>query len=441
MMPPPAEQQPEDEEAARKANIAARMAKLGGVKFGMPPPVPSFKKPSADSEGPASPVREMAPRSPVREKVVSPTFEEPTTEATPVEASGGADDDGEETPEQEAARRRATLARLRAGGALGFGMFNHGPAGSAAEETRAEEPEEEASAPPPVPAGRPAQALPPPPGQAAREDDMDEEDDDVPPPVPASRPMPVTPVQDDEREEEDEQAPPPPPPARQPSLRERILPPIIPEGAVASDAPASPRSPRAAMPSPIRSPSGRRPPVPAAEKRYSQQSLSSPTTAMPRASAERTMVDEPVGMMGQPAMGQDEDEVHSPPPRPVQAAPLQQQQQQPEVRRSMSVASRSSRVSEQGSSGFAPASRQQSRMDSSEVARAGTPSSGGMPAPAAAAGAAPVMAAGGRPDFKTLQLASQDAGARLARAAKAIFDQGKKGNYGVGHLHKLEFEC
>ena len=125
--PPPAEDDEapaEDDEATRRSNIAARMAKLGGIKFGAPP-LPNTKR--SMSTGPS----DETPKSPIRETPTSPTIEERQEESfniqestepsiAPVASEGG---DGDETPEQEAARRRATLARLWAGGSLGFGMF------------------------------------------------------------------------------------------------------------------------------------------------------------------------------------------------------------------------------------------------------------------------------------------------------------------------------
>ena len=45
-----------------------------------------------------------------------------------------------------------------------------------------------------------------------------------------------------------------------------------------------------------------------------------------------------------------------------------------------------------------------------------------------------MSASGQRPGYDALVNASKDSGARLARAARAMFDQGKKAYYGVGGL-------
>jgi hypothetical protein len=43
----------------------------------------------------------------------------------------------------------------------------------------------------------------------------------------------------------------------------------------------------------------------------------------------------------------------------------------------------------------------------------------------------------GRPGYNDLQAASKDSGARLARAARAMFDQGKKAYYGVSGVRAV----
>lgn len=108
-----------DEEAARRQGIAARMAKLGGIKLGGPPLI--VRTPSnIASEDPASPV-ELGQRSPILEHPPSPL--QATLQSSGLEAGNEVEED--ESEDAAAARRRATLARLQAGGRLGgFNMFN-----------------------------------------------------------------------------------------------------------------------------------------------------------------------------------------------------------------------------------------------------------------------------------------------------------------------------
>lgn len=386
------------------------MAKLGGIKFGAAPqlrkPVPS----AADGD---------TPRSPVRETIRSPTGEapplSPLTETTAAPQVGGTAD---ESPEQEAARRRATLARLRAGGTLGFGMFNHGPAAAAEPEEdqrgiEAEPEEEEVSAPAalPVPPSRPA------PAEVTHSDDEASAPPPVPggrPPVPGNRPIPPPPVmQPQEDEDEEEELPPPPPPVRQPSmLQARPLPPMQ-------------TSPHDGPPSPIRSPSGRRPPIPTVEKRLSQSSLYDDRQSLPRQSLDSALVEEPGAMQPQEEAYEGDEPPPPPPNLPVQGGMPQPistgaAAAAPSHRRSMSTASRSSRLSDAGVPQFSPASRQASRQDSLPP----TPVDAGRQS----------MTGGTRPAFNALQDASREIGARLASSARSMFSQGKRGNYGVCRL-------
>jgi hypothetical protein len=380
----------EDDEAARRSNIAARMAKLGGVKFGAPP-VPKTKRTmstepsSAIDETPKSPIREIPP--PPQED------EEPREEGEDAPAPVATGEDGDETPEQEAARRRATLARLRAGGSLGFGMFgqrgSNAPA-SPADERGLEEAQEESqeTEAPPIPSGRP---VPPPQQMASLPDEQEEVDVPPPPParpggshsrsataqsesdfappvsrpnVPANRPIPPPPVATDQDDSEGEDAPPPPPrPAQSPPI---------------------PQSPV------------RRPSIPPPDRRLSQ--LSRPSTDLPPPPPpppmDRQMTEEP-------------GEFAPPPP----ARPAQMQSPPASPRRSTSIASRSS-----GQPVMATASRQGSRMDDSQP-RASVSQN--------------------RPGFNELQEASKVHGAQLIRAAKAMFSQGKQGYLGVSTIFLL----
>ncbi|WWC96190.1 hypothetical protein V866_003057 [Kwoniella sp. B9012] len=400
---PPSSPKAEDEDATRRSGIAARMAKLGGIKFGMPPP--TFKKP----QNIASPSSEV----PTAEEghVESPIDKEPPLPSprgeVPVSPVTGRDEEGEETPEQEAARRRATLARLRAGGALGgFGLFN--PGGSAEPEEPKEDPrgieqdkpvppsteeEEEEDAPPPPPPGRP--------------------------PVPSGRPVLAPPA--DVHEEED--APPPPPPGR----------PTISTSVGGNDAPPpQPRVPQTptspAVGSPVRTPSGKRPPVPT-EKRFSLSHKRTSTASSAIMTEERPISgvgsgewqisDEPAAILSSQIDNQEvEDEGPPPPPnRPPPPAQVQGQSPQPSPRRSGSLLSRKSRTSID----IPPQAQTPSRVPPSPVQQqslARQPSVS--------------QAQGGRPGFDQLKEASQRYGAQLARSAHNIFSQGKKAQVGDG---------
>ncbi|WVQ65693.1 uncharacterized protein L199_003871 [Kwoniella botswanensis] len=401
---PPSSPKAEDEDATRRSGIAARMAKLGGIKFGMPPP--TFKKPqnitSPSSEVPSA--EEGHVDSPIDKE---PPLPSPRGEA-PVSPVTGGDDEGEETPEQEAARRRATLARLRAGGALGgFGLFN--PGGSAEPEEPKEDPRgieqdkpvptsteevEEEDAPPPFPPGRP----PVPSGRPVLAPSADvHEEEDAPPPPPPGRPTISTSVGGND-------APPPPP---------RV--------------PQTPTSP--AVGSPVRTPSGKRPPVPTekrfslSHKRTSTASSAIITEEQPISgigSGEWQISDEPAAILSSQIDNQEaEDEGPPPPPpnRPPPPAQVPGQSPQPSPRRSGSLLSRKSRTSID----IPPQAQTPSRVPPSPVQQqslARQPSVS--------------QAQGGRPGFDQLKEASQRYGAQLARSAHNIFCQGKKAQVGDG---------
>lgn len=363
------------------------MAKLGGVKFGMPhSPLKRQSTSSADPRATPDTIQSPidAPLSPIDTQSMPRAMNEPEQTRQPAVAAESV----EETPEVESARRQATLARLRAGGALGFGMFNHGPASPSGEaDPRGLEQELSAppasNEPPPVPSGRPA--IPPPAVPLAEE----EEEDRPPPPPPGRPPAPGQPMFSTPTEED---APPPPPRPVNPSV----------QGATQIP------------PSPIRTTSSARPPIPSAEKRMSQQQTRATPTATseiqsmgPSASltsSDWRMVDEPaVMMMNQPEFAS------SPSQAPGRPAPVQTRWQTPQTpRRSISVASQNSRVSSEQQ--YSSPSRQTSRQE-------------GDPRPSFGHN---------RPGYAELQQASQEHGSRMARAARAMFDQGKKGNYGDG---------
>jgi hypothetical protein len=187
MQPPSAA----DEESTRRQTIAARMAKLGGIKLGGAPIGGFHRRQDSSGSNLQSPVGEdmpQTPRSPIRETPGTPmqAVVEPEQERV-------ADED--ESEDAAAARRRATLARLQAGGRLGgFNMFN-----------RSVEPgspglDEPAQVEAPVADERNLQPeqvreveIP---SQGGVEDEEDEEnEDDVPPPPPARTSVLMSPPQ------------------------------------------------------------------------------------------------------------------------------------------------------------------------------------------------------------------------------------------------------
>ena len=423
-------QSAEDEEATRRSNIAARMAKLGGIKFGAPPPVPATKRsmstdPSSTiDEGPKSPIREVPPASTNEVDEGDDSQEASTQRAISPPAAAPQAEEGDETPEQEAARRRATLARLRAGGSLGFGMFGQGghqAAASPAEDRGLEEqiPESEEGA--------------------------KDEDAGVPPPVPSSRPPPAVPANE---AESDEKVPPPPPPPARPGTHSRSAtaesasfvdpsaPPPPGRPPVPSNRPIPPPPASAALPQAIQtenlgevegappppprpaqspslpppSPMGGRPPIPSSDKRGSMTQAPNIRTDLPPPPIERQMTEEPGGMdmanAGAPSAPARLPQTQSP-ISPMPASP----------RRSTSTASRSSSAQQQP--GMTPTSRQGSRVDDLPP-----PSLQGQP---------PLRSSmsQSRPGFNELQEASKQNGSKLIRAAKAMFSQGKQAYFGV----------
>jgi len=110
-----------NDESARRQNIAARMAKLGGIKLGGPPMFNSRQASGSTDRGLQSPTEmPQTPLSPIGDGPLSPTS--PVMSRSPGLETTGDDD---ETDEAAAQRRRATLARLQAGGHLGgFNMFS-----------------------------------------------------------------------------------------------------------------------------------------------------------------------------------------------------------------------------------------------------------------------------------------------------------------------------
>ena len=266
----------EDAEVARRQTIAARMAKLGGVRaFGGPPPILQPKRSiSSDPVDAASPV----------------TANTLGGAPAPIAETTADDDDDDE------ARRARVRARMAAIGARGMGMFGAPapsmpvPAPPAAEEPVAEteadaKPTQTTEAPVSAPDeaddqdetpetgledDEPAEAEP-----NLAEDSVDDEDDMLPPPPPPRKPSTLPPPPPPQAQEEDvidyesaranfpppavavnipepdEDAPPPPPrPSRGPLL------PVIDTDMsggqaayMASPAVGTPASPSRALPS------------------------------------------------------------------------------------------------------------------------------------------------------------------------------------------------
>jgi hypothetical protein len=221
-----ANEEDEDEEAerARRRTIAERMAKLGGHRFGAPPPV--SHPPAAAHQ------HEEAP-----------------------ETRGEGEAQLEEQEEDEQARKERIRAKLAGMGGMRFGMFPPSAAPPPAAKLAPEEPapvvvEEEALPPPPSRAPRaPVPSQPAEPEEDAH-DVAEEEEEDAPPPLPVGR-HPVHPpaqhldhdeplsqsvelVEAEDNEDEDayEEPPPPPPPRSQgPPARATPAPPPPPQRA------------------------------------------------------------------------------------------------------------------------------------------------------------------------------------------------------------------
>ncbi|KAG8754040.1 hypothetical protein FRC14_005438 [Serendipita sp. 396] len=137
------EEEGEESEALRRRTIAERMAKLGGIKFGMPVPA----------------------RPPPVRRAAEPEEEEARANGAPKEISEEtteADNSGQTPEESDRARRAAIASRMAAMGGRGFGMY--GPTGVPAPTASvSSEPSPQATArpppplgsPPPIPSGRP----------------------------------------------------------------------------------------------------------------------------------------------------------------------------------------------------------------------------------------------------------------------------------------------
>jgi hypothetical protein len=138
--------QAEDDEQARRKTIAERMAKLGGIRFGAPPPI-----------GTPPPRRQQTTEGPVETVDTEPSqeTEEPGPQLT--------------EEEEEAARKQRIAAKLHTMGGMRFGMFPPGvqaaPQRRISTDISNAEAEPIASSPPPLPPSRPPptpSARPPP---------------------------------------------------------------------------------------------------------------------------------------------------------------------------------------------------------------------------------------------------------------------------------------
>ncbi|RXK36785.1 hypothetical protein M231_05946 [Tremella mesenterica] len=347
----------DDEGKSRASAMAARMAKMGGIKFGVPPPI--RQKTVVDDQKMTS---GGSPSVNVPESPIDPS--------PPV----GKEGEEEETPEQEATRKRATLARLKAGGTLGFGMFSHAPVSPTSpsaefEDTRGLQQESEmTNTPPPIPPNRPHMSLEP--------VIADENVSDDAPPVPTRPPVP-TPSKPS--------LPPPPPPQNE------------------EDSPTSPL------------------PIPTKEHRRSMSSSS--TQASRRFSGQAPILTIPEDTF-QPLSLEPESSFDDPPPVP----PHRPTSNPSESRKSGSFVYPSSPMS--------PV-RTHSRVESDTLgmghhAQTRHGSQGGQ----GAQGSSPVQTRGSmsvnRPGYAELQEASKTFGGRLAGAARGLFEQGRRGNYGDG---------
>ncbi|BEI80594.1 hypothetical protein CcaverHIS002_0111230 [Cutaneotrichosporon cavernicola] len=385
-----------DEETQRRASIAARMAKLGGIRFGAPPPMPIRKRSTLDEETThASPSAELPPTSDA--SVLRPEPEEtdqevpaPPPRAPPAPAPA---DDGEETPEQEAERRRKTLARLRAGGMLGGGLF-----------------------------------------QAAREDQPEESPHTE---VPDERGIEEDADDDDEPEEEDL----PPPPPRRPSHTARSVPPV----AVAAAPPAAGPPPVPGVRPPVPVPRSSLPPQPADDEDDEEDAPPPPPHPARSMSSEAAgAVPPPRAAPPTPPVDDEIEDAPAPPPRPphrMSSFGVPQHDDGAVAAPHPPVAPQAARRTSVPPVPHAPQAAPAAR----SFAAVPDPSGGKLPPPTEpqrepspghsvhSAHSAPRSSSQvARPGFNDLQHMSQTNGAALARAARGVFDQGRRGFYGDG---------
>ena len=141
----------EDAEQARRRTIAERMAKLGGIRFGAPPPIPAVRRPP-------------------------PT--EPEAEANQEEGAekSAEPDEPPQEEEDEFARKQRIAARIAGMGGMRLGMLpGAAPPKPTPRVHREEEEVEEVKSP--APPKRSAPVAPPPPPPPAPEETHEEESD------------------------------------------------------------------------------------------------------------------------------------------------------------------------------------------------------------------------------------------------------------------------
>nr|ODN93909.1 hypothetical protein L203_00077 [Cryptococcus depauperatus CBS 7841] len=388
-------------DAAQLPAIAARMAKLGGIKLGAPPH--PIKKQSDDVGVLNSTETKSENKSSI--DYGHSTITPDSLKATSSEEQEKNEVEQEETPEQEAARRRATLARLRAGGALGFGMFNQ----VSTEEQNME------------PNINERDVIEDSTQKTTETEDKDNEDQkEVPALLPPRHPPgvpPLPPVEgtDQMREEEKEDS------MRQQSSSpsdEDEVPSPPPRASIPATAPMTSVMSNNAMLS--------RPPVPSTDKR---QSLSS---AEQQISSDEIPPPPPPHRHQVPKADTEGEGIPLPPPMTIGHAagvygkprtskipePSRTSVDQPQVSPPLSLAQSTANPSQmQEASEFSdprPSTQYQTRR-STEVL--GRPS---------------LNRQGTRPGYDQLRGASANYGAAISRAAQGIFSQGKKGNYGDG---------
>ncbi|KAI0754794.1 hypothetical protein C8Q80DRAFT_1141149, partial [Daedaleopsis nitida] len=129
----PASEQPEskedevDAEQARRRTIAERMAKLGGIRFGAPPPVPAVRRPAPALEHEGE--HEGEEDNPIEAEETSPADEE----------------------EDEFARKQRIAARIAGMGGMRFGMLPGAPAPKPAPAVMSPPPPKRSAPVPPAP--------------------------------------------------------------------------------------------------------------------------------------------------------------------------------------------------------------------------------------------------------------------------------------------------
>lgn len=347
------------------------MAKLGGIKLGGPP---MFQRSAAASgESPLSPSY-----SGRNEILGSPTSPVPPPVAPVLDTEGRnmSESAENETEEEAAKRRQATLARLRAGGALGFGLFNNNPS---ADVNQMGTSPSELSAHADLSSGEPiSQATASPAGDY----DSQEGAGQAPAPRAIERTQQTPPPQSEdmvEDEDMEEEAPPPPPPRRSLSIKSPVTSPNLSASATMPSFHTAARSTSRLSEMQGHLPeSGLAPPLPPV---VPSQYVQEPETM--EESQEAT------------------DEVGPPPPPRVHEP---------------STPSRSS------------LDRSESR--ASRISTSSRTSERGMPP------ASPVMGqrrseSGVRPSYNELKDASKSYGAKVAKAASKLIESGKKHTIGV----------